>query len=400
MQGAGGLGSIARLIVEAGARPRAGLRSGQIVRANVIKQLAPSKWMLGIGGRTIAASAERTLTPGMSFLAQVRIESGTILLQPYSEVGGQAGALRFLAAEGLPQDDLSVTILRALLRSGMPLDPARIRSAYAFFRARDQVSARQVRAYLIMQQKGIEPSADALDRFVDALDGFSGRGDSRRGGEGGAGHRGAGHRGDGHGEGHAPPQRRGSQQRSADETVSELATRREDDATDLLHAFNHLDSGRGHWVVIPFSVEATAPPDTTEAPGDDASAPGNATPAPRDASAASPGGARGRYHGSIRLHFAAASRRFDRAAVSAEGSAGRWELELVPGNEGAPSRLYYPGGDASHGAGRPPADLVSELSDRLSALGFGAVIAERNEDFDGFSTGESLDILKGIDTEA
>jgi hypothetical protein len=74
MQGAGGPGSIARLLFEAGARPRTKLRSGQIVRANVIKQIAPSKWMLGIGGRVIPAFSERALSSGMTFLAQVRIE--------------------------------------------------------------------------------------------------------------------------------------------------------------------------------------------------------------------------------------------------------------------------------------------------------------------------------------
>ncbi len=368
MQGAGGPGSIARLIFEAGAPQRSSLRSGQVVRANVIKQLAPSKWMLGIGGRVIAATSERSLSPGMTFQAQVRIEGGTVLLQPYEQLGAREGALRFLGAEGLPRDELSVTILRALLRSGMPLDPGHIRNVYAFFRNRDSVSPRMVRAYLLMQQKGLSPSEDGLDRFIDALDGYGGSRDGA--GDGGA-----------HGGAHDDAdRRRGDRKKSeherpkAEETVREIVERRDEEADDLVHAFNHLGGEGGHWVVVPFSVDA--------------------------------GDGRG-YHGSIRIHFSGSHATFDRAAVSAEGERGRWEFELVrragekaagekaAGEKAAgETRVFYPEGDA------PPADLLGDLTERLGSLGFGSVDARPEGDFDGFSTGESVDILRGIDTEA
>lgn len=358
MQGAGGPGSIARLIFEAGGQRRSSLRSGQVVRAHVIKQVAPSKWMLGIGGRVIAATSERSLSSGMTFQAQVRIEAGTVLLQPYEQIGAQEGALRFLGAEGLPRDELSVTILRALLRSGMPLDPGHIRNMHAFFKNRESVSPRMVRAYLLMQQKGLSPSEDGLDRLIDALDGYGGRGDGGRdsGTQGGA-HDDADRRRDARGGNR-------SEGKNPEDTVREIVERVDDEAGDLIHAFNHLRADGGHWIVVPFSVDA----------GDG-----------RD------------YRGSIRIHFSGDRATFDRAAVSAEGGEqGRWEFELVSGR-GAPSggtRVFYPGGEA------PPADLLGELTERLGALGFGAVDAEPQEDFDGFSTGESVDILRGIDTEA
>ena len=364
MQGAGGPGSIARLIFEAGARQRSSLRSGQVVRANVIKQLAPSKWMLGIGGRVIAATSERNLSPGMTFQAQVRIEGGTVLLQPYEQIGAQEGALRFLGAEGLPRDELSVTILRALLRSGMPLDPAHIRNVYAFFRNRESVSPRMVRAYLLMQQKGLSPSEEGVDRFIDALDGYAGRRD------GGAGDGGAygGARDD-------ADRRRGGQHNSegkptkAEDTVREVVQRRDEEADDLIHAFNHLRGEGGHWIVVPFSVDT-----------DDGRS----------------------YRGSIRVHFSGSRPTFDRAAVSAEGERGRWEFELVRGGgrepgggePGGGTRVFYPEGEA------PPADLLGDLAERMGPLGFGRLDAESGGDFDGFSTGGSADILRGIDTEA
>ncbi|MFO7780274.1 MAG: hypothetical protein R6W94_01460 [Spirochaetia bacterium] len=369
MQGAGGPGSIARLIFEAGAQRRSSLRSGQVVRANVIKQLAPSKWMLGIGGRVIAATSQRSLSPGMTFQAQVRIEGGTVLLQPYEQIGAQEGALRFLGAEGLPRDELSVTILRALLRSGMPLDPGHIRNVYTFFKNRESVSPRMVRAYLLMQQKGLSPSEEGLDRFIDALDGYGGRRDGA--GDGGA-----------HGGAHDDAERRRGQRErgraretKGEDAVREVMGRREEEADDLIHAFNHLRGEGGHWIVVPFSVDA----------GDGQS-----------------------YHGSIRVHFSGNRPTFDRAAVSAEGKRGRWEFELVRrGGEsgggagaqpsdraGGGTRVFYPGGEA------PPADLLGELTERLGPLGFGGVDAVPEGDFDGFSTGESVDILRGIDTEA
>lgn len=348
MQGAGGPGSIARLLFEAGPRPRSTLRSGEIVRAQVIKQLAPSKWMLGIAGRAVPAYSERALAAGMIFRAQVRVDGGTVFLQPYQEVGGQEGALRFLAAEGLPRDDLSVTILRALLRSGMPLDPGRIRGAYAFFRNREQASPRTVRAYLLMQEKGLEPSAEALDRFIEASEGFSGRGNERRG------------------------DRRGSkrERESPEDTVRELVTRRQEEPDDLIHAFNHLRSERGHWIVVPFAADAG------EGAGEEATV----------------------YRGSIRIHFAGEQPRFDRAVVSVEGAGGRWEFELALGDARQPGRagvrVFTPDGS------EPPAAVLGDLRERLAALGLGPVSVDSGENFDGFSTDESLDILKGIDTEA
>jgi hypothetical protein len=362
MQGAGGAGSIARLLFEAGPRPRSTLRSGEIVRAQVIKQLAPSKWMLGIAGRAIPAYSERALSAGMIFRAQVRVDGGTVFLQPYQEVGGQEGALRFLAAEGLPRDDLSVTILRALLRSGMPLDPGRIRGAYAFFRNREQVSSRTVRAYLLMQDKGLEPSAEGLDRFIEAADGFSGRG---HGGHGEGGARG------GRGDDRRRERRGGTREGdSPEDTVRELVTRRQEEPDDLIHAFNHLRSDRGHWILVPFAVDAG------EGAEEEATA----------------------YRGSIRIHFAGEQPRFDRAVVSVEGAAGRWELELARSAAGEAGRggvrLFTPDGS------QPPASLLGDLRERLASLGLGPVSLDSGENFDGFSTDESLDILKGIDTEA
>ena len=356
MQGAGGPGSIARLIFEAGAQRRSSLRSGQVVRAHVIKQLAPSKWMLGIGGRVIAATSQRNLSAGMTFEAQVRIEAGTVLLQPYGDVGAQEGTMRFLGAEGLPRDELSVTILRALLRGGMPLDPGHMRNVYNFFKNRDSVSPRLVRVYLLMQQKGLSPSQEGLDRLIDAIDGYGGRGHGA--GDGGA-HGGAQDDTD---------RRRGDRGKSrspggdAEDTVREIVERRDDEAGDLIHAFNHLGNDSGHWIVVPFSVD--------------------------------PGGGRS-YRGSIRVHFSGNRPSFDRAVVSADGERGRWEFELLRGGDsGGSTRVFYPGGEA------PPGELLGELVERLGSLGFGKVDAEAEGDFDGFSTGESVDILKGIDTEA
>lgn len=352
MQGAGGMDSIARLIFEAGARGRSSLRSGQVIRAQVIKQLAPSKWMLGIGGRVIAATSERALSPGMTFQARVRIEAGVVYLQPPEAGGGQEAVQRFLGAEGLPRDELSVTILRALLRSGMPLDPGAIRNAYAFFKHRDSVSARRVRVYLLMQQKGLFPSQEGLDRVLDALDGYGGGGAQ------------GGSRDDAHKRDRGERESAGRRENSRD-ALREIVERRDEEAYDIIHAFNHLPTEGGHWIVVPFSLQGA--------------------------------GGQG-YRGSIRIHFSglppAVNRpTVDRAAVSAEGERGRWEFELRRDGSSA-ARVFYPAGDV------PPPDLLADLTERLRALGFSAVETEPAGNFDGFSTGESVDILRGIDTEA
>jgi hypothetical protein len=358
MASAGGFGSIARLLTEAPDTKAPRLRSGQLVQARVLKKLAPSKWLLGIGGRVMSAYSERALAVGMRFQAQVRIRAGTLFLDPQGNASSGDAALRFIASEGLPRDAVSLTIVRALLRSGMALDPARIRNLYTFFKNRENVSQRSVRAYLLMQEKGLEPSQRGLDRFLDALDGFSGR----HGGEGHAGGREAGDEQAGTGrDGSQKRRRRQSEPKEPEEAIKAVAHRREDDATDLLHAFNHLRDDGGHWIVVPFSLE------------DDEDS----------------------YRGSMRIRFAGRSPSFERAIVSMQrGEGDAWELELVGRGEGRRARLLYPG-DA------PPAEnVIKGLERALSRLGVGELDVEPEASSDGFSTDDGLDILKGIDTEA
>ncbi|MFO8065744.1 MAG: hypothetical protein ACQETQ_00455 [Spirochaetota bacterium] len=380
MTGAGGFGSIARLITKGGEHSPPALRSGQVIRAQVLKQIGPSKWMLGIGGRVVAASSERSLGVGGTFMAQVRVQSGTIFLQPYEQVGGRDGAMRFLAAEGLPRDGLSVTIIRAMLRNGVSLDPSRIQNIYAFFNARGEVSPRLVRAYLLMQEKGMEPSAEALEKLVDALDGFSER-EGDRHGEGGEGYRRSQHHGrrdfgsgggsagsssEGSSDSHDSESSEDAEDRRAEDTLRELVGRREDEPRHLLQAFNHLSSTGGHWMVVPFSLTDT----------------------------------QHTYEGSLRIHFSLSGEKpsFDRAAVSVTrgGSEQSWSLEIVrpPAGGGGHTRLFYPEGR------EPPPELFDALRDRLSALGLGPVELRSAGEFDGFSTEEGPDILKGVDTEA
>jgi hypothetical protein len=357
-----------------------------VVRAHVLKQLAPSKWLLGIGGRVISAFSERSLAPGMTFPARVRIEAGTVLLQPYHQATGAETALRFLASEGLPQDELSTQIVRALLRSGMALDPARIRGLYAFFKKREASSPRAIRAYLLMQEKGLDPSHGGLDRFLDALDGFGGRGDEEgrdrhgaRERHGGGEHGGGDHGGEedagtgddeergGHpqGSGGRRPKRKG---KPAADAIREITLRKDSEPNHLLHAFNHMRAEGGHWVVVPFSLDDEE----------------------RD------------YHGSIRIHFTGSRLAFDRAVVSVEsageGEGAGWQFALVRGAAGSASAgtvtVFHPQGAP------PPPDLVSQLEERLEPLGIDGIAVESSENFDGFSTNESMDILKNIDTEA
>lgn len=357
MTGPGSPGSIARLLTKTGDQSRPALRSGQVVRAQVLKQIAPSKWMLGIGGRVIAASSERSLGVGSKFMAQVRVQSGTILLQPYEQVGGREGAMRFLASEGLPQDNLSHTIVRAMLRTGVSLDPSRIQNLYAFFNSRDDVSTRLVRTYLLMQEKGMEPSSEGLERLINAVEGSP-----EREGEG-----------DRHGSGRESYRRGGSQKRrdsepkDPEDTLEEVVTRRDQEPTHFLQAFNHLTSQSGHWMVVPFSL---ADEDRV-------------------------------YEGSLRIHFSMTGEKpfFDRAVATVGGTPEQgWSLEIVrpPTGDGRRARLFYPQGN------EPPEHLLGELRERLSALGLGAGPIDLREatDFDGFSTEDGPDILKGIDTEA
>ncbi|MFP4206165.1 MAG: hypothetical protein ACLFRR_08580 [Spirochaetaceae bacterium] len=373
----GSFGHVARLVLEAGLRTGRPLRSGETVRATVLKQLTPTKWLLGIRGRVVSAHAERTLNAGSAFFARVRAEGSTVYLEPYRQTGGGEAALRFLKTEGLPRDDLSLMILRAFTRSGLALDPERMRSVYAFFRHRGDASPRTVRAYLLMQEKGLLPSEEGFDRFIEAL-------------AGGGGEHPGGRR---HGERRGGERHKGGDGRPAADVVREAVERREEEPGHLVHAFNHLRDTGGHWVVVPFGFQV-----------DDTA-----------------------YRGSIRMRFTGERPTFERAAVSLEAEeegAGAWQFELVParsdgsvdggagtahgGSPGAAPvggattgvsgrgrlRVFYPRGTA------PPQSLLGQLQSRLAPLGLGSVEVRSGEGFDGFSTEDAQDILKSIDTEA
>ena len=95
------------------------LRHGQLVKISVIKKLVGQKWLVGLQGRVLRATANIPLRRGQQLVATVSIENGRVLLR--QRTAPIASLLEQLHSRG---DAVSTRLIDAMMRSGLPLTPA------------------------------------------------------------------------------------------------------------------------------------------------------------------------------------------------------------------------------------------------------------------------------------
>ncbi|HVO38964.1 MAG TPA: hypothetical protein VMV03_08045 [Spirochaetia bacterium] len=210
--------------------PRPGLRlhAGDTVLLTVIKELAPGKWAVGIGGKVYPAWSRLLLEPGAVLQARVAAGAGKLILSISDQrIDSVAAALR---REGLPAGSITETIARALASSGLPITADTIERVKAVL-ARTRFSARRgARLVAGLIDKKIDPSSPgAADLMAVLALGERGGSDPRR------------YRG-------RPFPESGAALRKAVNDMAAAGAVR----PDALQVFNHARAGAQNWVIIPF----------------------------------------------------------------------------------------------------------------------------------------------------
>ena len=210
--------------------PRPGLRlhAGDSVLLTVIKELAPGKWAVGIGGKVYPAWSRLLLEPGAVLQARVTAGPGRLILSISDQrIDSVAAALR---REGLPAGSLAETIARALASGGLPLAAdtiERVRTVLSHTRFPARRGARLVAGLI---DKRIDPSSPgAADLMAVLALGEHGGGDPRR------------YR-------RRPFPESGTALRKAVTDIAAAGAAR----PDALQVFNHARAGAQNWVIIPF----------------------------------------------------------------------------------------------------------------------------------------------------
>lgn len=165
--------------IQLSSRPAVGLRPGDSVTLTVIKQLAPGKWAVGIGGRVFPAFSGLDLSPGTTLRARVGAAAGRVVLTV--EKGLVDPVALALQKQGLPDTPLTQLIAGSLLRAGRPVLPEVVERMKAVLsRSRlDPRKAARIAATLV--DKKIDLASPGLDALMSLLAfGEKGGSDPRR----------------------------------------------------------------------------------------------------------------------------------------------------------------------------------------------------------------------------
>jgi len=205
-----------------------GLRPGEIVVVQVIKQLDAGKWAVGIRGRVYPASSELLLEPGAVLRARVGGSPGKLVLTVSSAESD--AVLSALAARGIPPGGAEEVIARALARTGLPVLPETIQKLKTLLAKAGVDERRGARSAATLVDKRIDPGSTGAAAMLRVLAfGQKGGEDPRR------------YRG------RPLPETPGSVKEWAGSLKAPKSSR-----PSALQAYNHRAGRSQTWIVIPF----------------------------------------------------------------------------------------------------------------------------------------------------
>ncbi len=365
------------------------LRVGQTVRL-VVEGRRGDALLVRIGTRVLTARVQGDVRPGGVYRAEVVSTGRTLVLRTLERPAGpaerlDAGALA--RSHGLPSGHDSEAVIRAFVRSGLPLQAERLSLALRRVRSSPRLTvAERARLAAVLEDKGLLDANAAWDRAVVGAGG----------GSSDDGRDGADERGRGAGE-HNDPDRRGSDDRHDSDASDpaqdapddspqqpaiaaaevETAFRAGPEADDLLQLVNHRAGRDDTWVLVPIEFGS----------GVDLSA-------------------------SVRMRLrhpsgggaaSGAQPRFLEAVLDVRSAGGRWTFAIHPaGGSLRVNALATPGASELDASDRTvDAPPWSELAERLGRLGIDFDHSLMSKDSnDGFSTEESAAIIQSIDSRA
>jgi hypothetical protein len=310
---------------------------GQTVAVRVLRVLPGNRVLLRLGGANLVAKATIRLSPNQSLTATVGKSGTTTVLR----IDPPNIEQTFFRQAGVPQDAASRALFRAMVRAGMALDPEVLRRLRASLDPNTRPTDRTARLLVEAHRKGIALPSRAVEAFGD-LSGEAGTGSEGRPSF------------------HGQPQDRGSgtpDKKRGDQEGPEASASPERQAVAgaLRQLFNHVGTGEDHWVVLPLVFDG-----------------------------------RTDWKGSARIRFDAQGRWQEAAVRFDSGAQPDWAIVSATGRSVNLFSRRDPGQQAEH-----------KLREGLRKLGFLNLSLEPlPDDFDGFSTRYSPDIIRPIDEEA
>lgn len=312
---------------------------GNRVQAKVLKLFPGNRVLLRLGNSTLTAKATVRLRPGQLLSATVGRSGTTTILR----IDPPSIQTTLFHQSGVPDDNASHLLFRAMVRAGVPLDPQIIRRLRAQIAEGHRLTEEAARLLVEAHRKGIALPATAIRGLSDESGGFSDEtpenSDSRSREE----QKGSGDSG-------RPP--------GSDQSPSKATSKGGEPAgliPEVVQLFNHVGTAQDDWVVLPLSFD-----ERTE------------------------------WKGSARI-------RFDRS--------GGWKEAAIRIDIGEDPAWAYisrtaAGVDLFMPHSSSPQDQ-ERLRRALEGLGFGNLVVHTSGgQFDGFSTGYSPDIIRPIDEEA
>lgn len=176
------------------------LHEGSFVSVRILAKNGPQMYTASFAGGRFNVTSRQNLEPGAVFRARVVLDDGKIMLVPEKQTAAEAVSLQNYNSEvfssqpgipladsslassllslGLPPDIISLRLVQQLQQLGVRFDVkllGKIRAAAAHFPGHEAEAAE---AALILEEKGIESSDDAIERVIFTRD-FSNSGEAQ-----------------------------------------------------------------------------------------------------------------------------------------------------------------------------------------------------------------------------
>lgn len=356
------------------------LRAGQIVRL-VVEGRRGDALSVRIGTRVVRARVQGDVRPGGAYRAEVVSTGRTLVLRTLERPTEPLDAAALARAHSLPAGTDSEAVVRAFVRSGLPLQAERLALALRRIRSSQRLSvAERARLAAVLEDKGLLDAQEAWDRAVVGAGG--GSADEKRDGARGDDAP-SGGRDDQQGRDTPAEQADDPSDGSSDAAdlvigVDDLreAFRAGGEADDVLQLVNHRRGREDAWILVPIEFRGDVD-----------------------------------LHASVRLRLRHPSAvnapgeppRFLEAVLDVRSEGRRWTFAIRPsGDSLRVNALASPevAADSPSGGtgGGPPWD---ELAERLRQIGidFDHTLMSKDSN-DGFSTEESVAIIQSIDSRA
>ena len=322
-------------------------RIGKLTRVFAEHTAAGGSVVLRVGTVRVQATTLFPMRQGEWYVVRPEYVRGQMTLRVEQHLPRLMVPSEIARQTGLPQSDAALNLVRAFVRTGLPLESARLQQVYRrVFGSRredDGDSRERARLAAILERKGIPADAALIGGILGdaALTGDREQGRDRK-------------------EHRDPPE-----ERDVREAVHN-AFRLDDEARSPLQLFNHLVGAGDHWVVIPIGMKGG-----------------------RVATL------RIRVPREHALGISTKSYPYSEALLITEWEGERVVFAIVPSEKGVNVTLL---GEESKA---PPSGLLAELRESMERIGGTLRTAEiARESHDGFSTADAPGIIASVDSSA